>query len=159
MQTTSIKADLLESLRANGADIGVRLRAIPDETFTVGGLENGWNGHQILAHVASVEWTYPRLVDLARLGSIAAASEAVDAFDVNAYNQRQIDKRADTSVTDLIAEFERNRAATIASVEDCDDQLLATHVKSVGGVEGTLAEVLTYVAVHHATHHLDDIVG
>jgi hypothetical protein len=32
-----------------------------------------------------------------------------DGFDVNAYNKRQVDKRAGATALDLIAEFERNQ--------------------------------------------------
>ncbi|HEV3230639.1 MAG TPA: DinB family protein [Candidatus Dormibacteraeota bacterium] len=159
MQTTMTKADLLAALRANGAELAARLREMPVAAFEAGRYENGWSGRQILAHVASVEWTYPKLVDLARMGSAPEAAAAVDSFDIGAYNQRQVDKRQAASIADLIAEFERNRAATIAAVEACDEDLLATHIRSTGGVEGSLAQVIGYVAVNHTLEHVADIAG
>ena len=65
-QQVLTKAELIEALRAGGQEAVERLSALPEEKFGEGRYENGWNGRQILAHVASIEWTYPRLLDLAR---------------------------------------------------------------------------------------------
>ena len=69
------KSELLEALRASGETALERLRALPAEQFETGRYEGGWNGRQILAHFASIEWTYPRLLDLAKPGPSPAAPE------------------------------------------------------------------------------------
>src|SRR5437667_8662756 len=154
-QRVPSKAKLLERLTASRDHVLATVRALPAESLDEGRYENGWNGRQILAHVASIEWTYPRLFDLARIGG-SEAEAAVDAFDVHAYNQRQVDKREDKSIPDLIGEFERNRDATIATLESSDEELLSTHVKSAAGVAGPLGDVLRYVAVKHVKDHVAD---
>src|SRR3970040_1455364 len=58
------KAQLLDALRTTGDDATTRLRALPASAFSAGRYENGWNARQILAHIAAIEWTYARLVDL-----------------------------------------------------------------------------------------------
>ena len=60
------KTELLDKLRTNRDEIVTKLRAIPPESFEQGRYESGWNGRQILAHIASIEWSYPRLIDVAR---------------------------------------------------------------------------------------------
>ena len=75
------------------------------------------------------------------------------------YNQRQIEKRADASVEELLAEFQKNRAATIAAVEEVDDALLTTPIQSAGGISGALASVIDRIAVQHILAHVNDIVG
>ena len=40
--------------------------SLPPARLEEGRYENGWNGRQILAHIASIEWSYPRLIDIAR---------------------------------------------------------------------------------------------
>src|SRR3970040_2853405 len=65
-QSTPSKAQVIETLRSSGAQTAARLRSLLSEAFEQGRYENGWNGRQILAHIASIEWTYPRLFDLAR---------------------------------------------------------------------------------------------
>jgi uncharacterized damage-inducible protein DinB len=118
------KTELLDTLRASRDEILEIVRALPPERLEDGRYENGWNGRQILAHLASIEWTYPRLIDIARAAPTrdAAPSTAQAADELptrtmrggnDAYNDRQVAKRARLSAAELLAEFERNRAATI----------------------------------------------
>ncbi|MBI2217337.1 MAG: hypothetical protein HYU51_08575 [Candidatus Rokubacteria bacterium] len=68
-------------------------------------------------------------------------------------------KRAHLPAVDLLAEFERNRAATIAAVEAADEELFSRHIRSAGGVTGPLAAVFHQVAVVHVLGHARDIAG
>ncbi len=192
-RATPPKAELIEKLRATGADLVARVRGMDVAALEAGRYENGWNARQILAHVASIEWTYPRLIEMAQAAGGADASAgaapsgataAVEAPNaaasseepagvsgsgsianaattpvVNSYNDRQVEKRAQASVEELLAEFEKNRAATIAAVEDTDDALLSTPITSSGGARGPLAGVMQFVAVEHVRGHLRDITG
>ncbi len=171
------KAELIETLRSAGEEVAAKLRALPAEAFEQGRYESGWNGRQILAHIASIEWTYPRLIDVARQASSpGAAGQTGDApraspadaaaaptrpmrGGVNDYNARQVEKRAGASVAELIAEFEANRAATIAAFEQADEALLSTQIRSAGGITGPLAAVIQAIAVEHVRGHLNDIIG
>ena len=159
------KPELLAALRATGADALARLRALPPAEFERGRYESGWNGRQILAHIASIEWTYPRLLDIARE---APAGEAPAEGELatrtmrggnDAYNERQVAKRSHLTVADLLAEFERNRAATIQAVEAVDGALLERRIRSAGGIVGSLATVLYQVAVLHVLAHARDIAS
>ncbi|OGO50198.1 MAG: hypothetical protein A2148_04140 [Chloroflexi bacterium RBG_16_68_14] len=78
---------------------------------------------------------------------------------IDSYNERQVAKRADVPVQELLAEFERNRAATIAAVEGAEEALLSTPIRSAGGITGPLAGVIYAVAVQHVLAHVGDIVG
>jgi hypothetical protein len=171
------KAELLEALRASEQEIVSKLGGLPVEAFEEGRYESGWNGRQILAHIASIEWTYAKLVDVAREGTPprpgekppeVRSTEPAQAPGVPTrpaqggilgYNDRQVAKRADATVAELIDEFRRNRAATVAAVEQADDALLATPVRSAGGITGALASVIQTVAVLHVLGHVGDIVG
>lgn len=173
------KSDLLRALRQSGEEAVASLRALPPDAFQAGRYENGWNARQILAHIASIEWTYPRLLDVARSAQDQPATTPsvsgelrrttieesprlptrTAAGGIDSYNERQVQRRADATVTNLIDEFERNRAATIAAVEAADDRLLATPIRSAGGVTGALASVVRAVAVQHVEMHVSDICG
>ncbi len=168
------KAELLEELRSSQQDLLDRLGALPEDQFEQGRCEGGWNARQILAHVASIEWTYPRLIDVARQGSPDQASggsgrapegspkpmQARTARGgIGSYNERQVEKRAQASVAELLAEFQKNRAATIEAVEKVDDALLQVHIRSAGGIPGPLARVIYFVAVLHVMGHANDIDG
>jgi len=165
-QSTPSKAQLIETLRSSGAETAARLRSLPPEAFEQGRYENGWNGRQILAHIASIEWTYPRLFDLAREASTPrpagpagpAAGRGMQG-GINDYNERQVEKRAGASVAELIDEFETNRATTIAAAESADEALFSTPIRSAGGITGPLASVLTAIAVLHVIQHVNDIAA
>ena len=172
------KAELLAKLRSSGEHLTTQLASLAPEVFEQGRYENGWNGRQILAHVASIEWSYPRLLDIAKQGTPLVEgekrpelrrTEPADAGDlptrtpvqggIDGYNERQVAKRAEASAAELLEEFARNRAATIAAVESADDALLRTPIRSAGGITGALASVIEAVAVLHIIGHANDIAG
>ena len=156
------KAELLGALRASRDEVVRVVRALPPDRFEEGRYENGWNGRQILAHIASIEWTYPRLIDIARAPA-PAADEAPPTRTMqggnDAYNARQISRRAHLSVADLLGEFEKNRATTIQAVEAAEEPVFSRRIRSAGGVVGPLAAVFYQVAVLHVLGHARDIAG
>ena len=120
--------------------------------------------------VFPIEWTYPRLIDIARQAPATGPSDSAARADDevptrtmrggnDAYNDRQVAKRAHLPVAELLTEFERNRAVTIQAVEAADDELFARHIRSAGGVTGPLALVFYRVAVAHVLGHARDIAG
>ena len=157
------KSELLTSLRAGRDEVLAIVRALPASALEQGRYENGWNGRQILAHLASIEWTYPRLLDIAREAGAATPPPETPTRAMrdgnDAYNERQVAKRADRSVTELLEEFEANRAATIRAVEAADDALFARTIRSAGGITGPLGLVFHRVAVEHVLGHARDIRG
>lgn len=156
---------LVTQLRASGDDALAALRAIDAADFDLGRYENGWTARQILAHVAAVEWTYPRLLDLPTYESAPAGTEVQRNVSsevrarMDGYNARQVEKRANATVPDLIAEFERNRAATVAAIACADTETLARRVQSFGGMEGALIDVIAGIVIGHVGGHILDITG
>ena len=181
MANAPVKAELLDTLRATGGDIVAKLRAVDPALYELGRYEGGWNGRQILAHVAALEWTYARLIDVARqapAGESPASAAATSAEvrrtsaeesagvatrpmrgSIDDYNARQVEKRASATVAELLDEFAANRAKTIAAIEAADEELLATPIRSAGGITGPLASVIAAVAVQHVMMHVADISG
>jgi Mycothiol maleylpyruvate isomerase N-terminal domain len=159
------KRELLDALRSSRDEVLATVRALPPAALERGGYENGWNGRQILAHIASIEWTYPRLIDIAREAGASAAPAGVEPptrtmrGGNDAYNERQVAKRAQRSVAELLDEFATNRAATIRAVEAAEEPLFARVIRSAGGVIGPLASVVHAVAVQHVLAHARDISG
>lgn len=158
----NVKDELIAGLREQGKEVVAAFRAVPPEKWEEGRYEGGWNARQILAHVAAIEWTYARLIDLAKAPATEASGEVRSAppgGGMDGYNARQVEKRAGATVPDLIAEFERNRAATISAVEVADGKLFEVQVRSAGGRAGTLAQVYREVAIGHVGQHVRDIRG
>jgi hypothetical protein len=161
--TAVTKAGLLDALRASGREFVETIEAMPASELDAGRYENGWTGRQILAHVAAIEWTYPRLLDIPAQAGPGAKADGPPATEarggIDSYNERQVAKRDGVPVAELFAEFERNRAATIAAVEAASDAVLAVHVRSAGGRTGPLATVFYDIAVGHVRQHMEDIAG
>lgn len=162
------KTELLAGLRSSAAEALATLRALPAETFEQGRYESGWNGRQILAHIASIEWTYPRLLQLpapaptpapAASGGEAAPARPAQGGGVDGYNARQVEQRAGATVAELIAEFERNREKTIAAVDAADESVFTQPARTAGGASGQLGRVFYSVAVSHVQQHTKDIAG
>ena len=159
------KAELLAALRTNRDEVLTLVRSLAPAQLEQGRYENGRNGRQILAHIASIEWTYPRLIDIARDAPTAPGASSGDTptrsmrGGNDAYNDRQVAKRAHMSVAELLDEFETNRAATIRAVETADEALFDRPIRSAGGVTGSLATVFYAVAVAHVLGHARDLAG
>ncbi|HUZ00994.1 MAG TPA: DinB family protein [Thermomicrobiaceae bacterium] len=159
------KTDLLAALRASGDETLATLSVLPEEVLARGRYEGGWTGREIVAHLASVEWTYPRLIDLARqaverpVEAAGPSSPAPSGGGIDAYNARQVARRADVPVAGLLEEFARNREATIAAMEAVDDALLAVPVRTAAGLEGPLGSILRFVAIDHVRGHLRDVTA
>jgi hypothetical protein len=155
------KSELLEALRRSGDEVVRIVGGVPAERLEEGRYENGWNGRQILAHIASIEWTYPRLIEVARSPTPPADEAPTRAMrgGNDAYNDRQVAKRAHLSAAELLDEFQKNRATTIQAVEATDEELFTRRIRSAGGVVGSLAEVFYQVAVLHVLGHARDISG
>jgi hypothetical protein len=158
------KAALVEALRAQGAWAEEALRRLSNEQLAQGRYEHGWNGRQILAHVAAIEWTYPRLLELAQNAGGArrddkGGAQASARGGIDDYNRRQVEKREGASTGELIEEWIRNRAALVEAVEAADEELFKVEVRSAGGRTGTLASVMREVAIEHVRGHIEDMVG
>ena len=157
------KSQLLANLRSSGEELLSKLEALPEGALDAGCYENGWNGRQVLAHIAAIEWTYPRLIDLARNGPRekkpkATATSKPAKGGINSYNDRQIERYADATTAELLDVFRKNRETTISTIEATEDELFATEVKSAGGIKGPLAMVLNFVAVVHVNTHVNDVL-
>lgn len=159
MSELRTREELLAALREDAARLPEAVGALGEAELSRGVYENGWNARQLLAHLAAIEWTYPRLIEQAEAAAGGLDSSDGGTFDMDAYNERQVAKRAEVSIGDLLEEFARNRAATIDAVAAADAALLKQPTRSAGGVEGTLLEVLIDVTVGHVREHIEDLAG
>ena len=110
--------NLIRDLQTDAQTLADTVARIPEDGWNDGVYEHGWSARQLLAHIAAIEWTYPKLIERAAAAQTAETAEtAVTDFDMDAYNHRQVEKRGDTPIPDLLAEFQRNRQATIAAIQ------------------------------------------
>lgn len=161
------KEQLIEGLHTSEQQLVDALADVDAADLETGCYENGWNAREVLAHVASMEWTYSKILSIAAqkpneesatAKSAPAKSPPPASGNIGSYADRQIEKRAQASVADLLAEFRENRAKTLAAVEGANEALLAAEVRSAGGLRGPAANVLQGLAVGHVMMHLNDIM-
>ena len=150
------KAELLAALEASRDEV---VNGLDGVDLSTGVYEGGWNGRQLLAHIASMEWTYPRILELPDATDEEAARPRDTSVTVDDYNRRQVERRDDVPVEDLVDEFVRNRARTIEAVAAYPEEEFGRRVRSAGGTVGPLADVLWFVAVEHVRGHLADLRG
>ena len=155
------KAELLRALRSSRDEVVALISSLPPARLEEGRYESGWNGRQILAHIASIEWSYPRLIDIARTPPSEESAPPTRTMKGgnDSYNDRQVVKREHLTVAELLAEFDKNRAAIIQAVEAADEALFARCIRSAGGVIGPLSLVFHQIAVAHVLGHARDIAG
>ena len=158
--TIASRDELIAALESDAARLESAVSALPESAFERGVYEHGWNARQLLAHIAAIEWTYPKLIEQAeaRTAGEDVAEGGGAGFDMDAYNAKQVARRDDLPVEQLMTEFRRNRAATIDAVRAADEELLRQPTRSAGGVEGTLLNVLEGVAVGHVREHVGDLL-
>jgi hypothetical protein len=148
------KAELLAALESSRADV---VDGIQGLDLSIGVYGGGWSGLGLLAHIASMEWTYPRILELPAATDEEAARPRDTSVSVDDYNRRQVERRANLPVADLVDEFVRNRSRTIEAVEAYPEADLDRRIRSAGGTVGTVADVLWFVAVEHVLGHLEDL--
>lgn len=151
-----VRTRLVDELRHSGVGVLAAMAAVPPNRLEAPGYENGWTVRQIMAHVASMEFTYRRLPDVARGSRDAQVAAGGGRFDMDGYNARQVERRAGATLQQLIEEFANGRAALIVAVGGLDGALLATPIRSAGGVSGTLAQVIEGTAASHVRGHAAD---
>jgi hypothetical protein len=83
---------VIDELRKSGIAALAAMHSVPDDRLQAVSYEQGWTVGQVMAHVASMEYAYRRLPDLARTAR-GGEPGSVGAFDMNAYNARQVAKR------------------------------------------------------------------
>src|SRR5439155_18917613 len=83
------KSELLAALEASRDEVVAGLDGLD---LSAGVYEGGWNGRQVLAHIASMEWTYPRILELPAATDEEAARPRDTSVTVDDYNRRQVER-------------------------------------------------------------------
>ncbi len=136
-KTQSTHAKLLAFLREVAPDVADRK------------LGDGWTIRETVGHLVDAEKAHRRFIETVAGGE---TMPEVAGFDLNAWNAARVAKRAGQSLPDLVADFERERALTLALLATLTDD-----ARSRVGVHAALGEVsVDYVArivgLHERSH-------
>ena len=111
-------------------------------------INTGWSVQDAVAHLAAAELGHCQVI--ARL--LTNTPTDIAGFDLDAFNNAEVAARRPISLSDLIAEYQTNRAATLqllASVGEDDWDRAGWHP---GGFETTVEGVFRVIAIHEKRH-------
>lgn len=112
----------------------------------------GWNVGQVFAHLASMGGSAAFFINMAQAGQGPPAD-----FDLDAFNQQQVDVRKDKSLKELVDEFRQGHEAGVKLIESTADDLLAKEIPNFRGGTSPVLEVIRMAGAEHENGHLDDI--
>lgn len=151
-QRIPAKGELVQALRTSAQQALADLRGL-----SVRDLEEK---RDVLSTMAAIEWTLPRIVQLTADGTLVEGRTTTPqgpSLSPDEYLSREVQRRAGLPAAGLLAEFERNRQATLAAVESLDEPVLSATIRSA--VTGPLAIALYAIGVEHQLGLVGEITG
>jgi uncharacterized protein (TIGR03083 family) len=109
----------------------------------------GWTARDVLAHVTGAE---PSLVGIITRAQAEGSYVPRPDFDLDFWNRRQVEKRADKSPADLLAEMATNRAATLKLLADLPEATLDMPVRHPSYGDMTVEDVFRLIGFHERLH-------
>jgi hypothetical protein len=109
----------------------------------------GWTARDVLAHVVGAE---PSLAAIIARAQAEGAFVPRPDFDLNFYNHRQVEKRADKLPADLLAEAETNRAATLKLLAEIPEAALDLPVRHPTYGDMLVEDVFCIIGFHERLH-------
>lgn len=111
----------------------------------------GWTAQDLLAHLAAADLGHCAVVR--RL--VAGETTVVPGFDLDIFNNAEVQARRHLDLAALVVEYKANRAATLdllASIGDDDWDKAGPHP---GGFDATVAGVFRVISLHEKRHLRD----
>ena len=141
--------------------IEAEARRVPADAWDVKihDAEGGWNRHQMLAHIATIDKRHGIRVRLGAGLPVEGASDQAQLPNINDWNQQQVDERAGSSVDDLLAEYRRNRADFIALVRSLTPEQRAKVTIRRSATDATSFDDWLPHVHEHAVFHMREVTG
>jgi hypothetical protein len=148
------KDKIIDRMQELQGQIEQAVSSMPEEAWTKGVYEGGWNAREILAHMAATSGTAGFLLGMARMSS---APTLGGTYDENTFNAQQVASRVNKSTSDLLDEIRRNIQLGVGSVQGAPDDLISKHFRAPWGVEGEVGDVIIESLEGHLGMHLADL--
>jgi hypothetical protein len=155
MTTTQAMIAELNADRAQLLDLVSRL----DEAHAQKIVYGDWRVQDILAHIASGEkgsLTYARMVAAGR--PMAATMSDGEPFDLDRWNEAQVNRRRHKPLQEIIAELNENRKVTLDYTAGLDEETLKRRGTHPIFGHASVAEVIASIA-EADRHHLREIAA
>jgi len=111
--------------------------------------EARWTVRDVLAHVVGAE---PSLLGIIMRAQAESHYAPRPDFDLDFWNRRQVEKRAEKSPADLVAELDRNRVETLKLSADLPESVLDFPVRHPSYGDMTVEDVFRLIGFHERLH-------
>jgi len=146
-RTTALRVEI----EAARQDLRAAIQALADEEWDRPTTNPAWTARDLLTHLAIAE---PGL--LARMRRVLAGTSELPAdFDLNRYNQRQVDKRRGSTIRELTDSLAASRQDTLRFLDELDDQQLDVRGWNASRQEVSIATIFETMARHEREHARD----
>ena len=148
------KQEVVEKIQAGVDQVQQTFGSLSDEQLatTVYDGDGGWTAKEILAHLASRQPGYERVIGVAH----GTASFPNGNVDFNALNQVAVDQLVDKSRDELLAQFREVHEWLKAQVQSMSDDLLAKTITLPFG-ERVVGDALLGSGGQHSINHSLDV--
>lgn len=139
----------LEMLIRESRRIGAQLT---DEQWATTVDLDGWQGREVLAHVASVGTIVPQMA-----GSFTSAAPGTDSgasINIDQLNAALVGARKDKTIAELVDEVATAYAGVIDFVKSAPDDLLTRRVTFAGYKDVEMSEIVVRMVVLHGLAHI-----
>ncbi|MCL5266042.1 MAG: DinB family protein [Chloroflexi bacterium] len=136
------------SLEESRQELVALAKSLTSEQLQLPTENEGWSVKDTLAHVASSEGGLLATVNRILGGQVATRP----GFDLNAYNQQQVEKRRNRSVDELLAELDASRPEALKRFGELTDEQLATRGNMASGTPIDVISVFQRIGDHERLH-------
>lgn len=144
---------LAERLKKEGEKVSAFFDGLTNEQWQTEVYTEGdtWTIRNILAHFVTSERGLLKLFEQVRQGGLGASED----FSIDHYNARQQEKTKDMPVSELLEQFSKVRAETVAWTSDLSQDELAIEGRHPFLGQVTLVEMLKMIYLHNQLHFRD----
>ncbi len=137
----------LERTRAEVLEVASRLREA-DWEKPVQGEHGKWTARQVLAHLAAAE-----IGQMSRIQRVLAGERYMpEGFNLDLWNERQVQKRENQKVEDILKDLEASRQALLSLLDSLSDEQLNIEGQHAIGAMMTVEQMFYHLGNHERDH-------
>lgn len=124
------------------------VESIDGDTASRSSANEGWSSKDMLAHLAAAEIGHCHVIRQLQEDKPTLISD----FDLDTFNNTEVEKRRQLSWEATISEYQANRAATLALLDTIHDSEWDKSGPHPGGFDTTIEGVFRVIVIHEKRH-------
>ena len=111
-------------------------------------VNEGWSVQDLLAHLAAAELGHCQVIRRLQAG----APTAITDFELDTFNNAEVDAGRGRSLAEILAEYKENRAVTLRLLDMIGDEDWEKAGYHPGGFDTTVEGVFRVISIHEKRH-------